>query len=36
MTKKVIDKHTNIATALLGQIKARGIDEYYAIEVGPA
>ena len=28
----MIDKHTNIATALLGQIKARGLDEYYAIE----
>ncbi|ESQ50666.1 hypothetical protein EUTSA_v10022599mg [Eutrema salsugineum] len=26
--KKVIDKHTNIATALLGQIKERSIDAY--------
>ena len=30
--KKIIDKHTNIATALLSQIKARGLDEYCAIE----
>lgn len=30
--KKIIDKHTNIATALLGNIKQRGLDEYYAIE----
>ena len=30
--KKIIDKHTNIATALLSQIKTRGLDEYCAIE----
>lgn len=30
--KRIIDKHTNIATALLGNIKQRGLDEYYAIE----
>ena len=30
--KKTIDKHTNIATALLGEIKARGLDEYHVVE----
>ena len=30
--KKFIDKHTNIATALLGHIKNRGLDEYFALE----
>lgn len=30
--KKVIDKHTNIATVLLGKIKERSIDSYCTIE----
>ena len=30
--KRLIDKHTNIATALLGAIKARGLDTYAAVE----
>ncbi|KAI3426451.1 hypothetical protein D9Q98_008818 [Chlorella vulgaris] len=30
--KRVIDKHTNLATALLGCIKARQLDAYYALE----
>ena len=30
--KKLIDKHTNIATALLKEIKHRGLDEYFSIE----
>lgn len=30
--KKMIDKHTNIATALLQEIKARSLDGYYNIE----
>eukprot|EP00250_Pteridium_aquilinum_P002767 c1297_g1_i1 orf=162-1994(+) len=30
--KKMIDKHTNIATALLGEIKSRALDGYYNIE----
>ena len=30
--KKMIDKHTNVATALLREIKRRGIDEYHAVE----
>jgi hypothetical protein len=30
--KRVIDKHTNIATALLGEIKQRGLDEYHVVE----
>lgn len=30
--KRVIDKHTNIATQLLGEIKARGIDAFYHLE----
>jgi len=30
--KKLIDKHTNIATALLKEIKQRGLDEYFSIE----
>eukprot|EP00850_Spirogloea_muscicola_P000287 SM000001S04689 [mRNA] locus=s1:1778855:1782556:+ [translate_table: standard] len=30
--KGVIDKHTNIATALLGEIKARGIDNFFSTE----
>lgn len=30
--KKVVDKHTNLATALLGQIKARAIDQYFNLE----
>lgn len=30
--KKVIDKHTNIATVLLGEIKARSLDAYCTLE----
>ena len=30
--KKMIDKHTNLATALLSEIKARSIDGYYNLE----
>lgn len=30
--KRMIDKHTNIATALLGEIKARSLDGFYNIE----
>lgn len=30
--KRVIDKHTNLATALLGAIKARQLDAFYALE----
>ncbi|KAF7063338.1 hypothetical protein CFC21_069864 [Triticum aestivum] len=30
--KKMIDKHTNIATALLGHIKERSLDGYYECE----
>ncbi|MDA9098200.1 Sec1 family protein [bacterium] len=30
--KKIIDKHTNIATALLQHIKTRGLDEYHVVE----
>lgn len=30
--KRVIDKHTNLATALLQQIKDRGLDQYYNME----
>lgn len=31
-TKKILDKHTNIATALLGNIKERELDNYFALE----
>ncbi|KAL6783831.1 SLY1 [Auxenochlorella protothecoides x Auxenochlorella symbiontica] len=30
--KRSIDKHTNLATHLLGAIKERGLDRYYALE----
>ncbi|KAH7429256.1 hypothetical protein KP509_09G038700 [Ceratopteris richardii] len=30
--KKMIDKHTNLATALLGEIKSRSLDGFYNIE----
>lgn len=30
--KRAIDKHTNLATALLGAIKARGLDRFYEHE----
>ena len=30
--KRILDKHTNIATALLGLIKSRTLDHFYAVE----
>jgi hypothetical protein len=30
--KRVLDKHTNLATALLRRIKDRGLDQFYAVE----
>jgi hypothetical protein len=30
--KRCIDKHTNLATRLLGEIKGRGLDQYYNTE----
>lgn len=30
--KRMIDKHTNIATALLGKIKARTLDQFHSME----
>jgi len=30
--KRIIDMHTNIATALLGEVKARELDRYYELE----
>jgi len=32
--KRIIDVHTNIATALLNQIKARELDTYFSLEEG--
>ncbi len=29
--KRVVDKHTNIASALLRAIKARGLDQLYQV-----
>lgn len=33
--KRVVDKHTNIASALLRAIKARGLDQLYQVPVHP-
>jgi sec1 family domain-containing protein 1 len=34
--KRLVDMHMNIATVLMGAIKARHLDEYHAVEAAIA